>query len=230
MTTATIRLRDLLMAIILAFGTGLACGGQSGAGNLTSNAAALSSSGPFSGQRAVGQSTVEPAVNDADGSQLFLLTPNHAPFPSNASQRAVAPMYIPMYPSTSVVNPATLNCQPHNCDHLNVLPFPVPGYVNGGSACTQFGFPSGACSLVLGHDHLVGIRPTGDFNIAWHVVLVVFTPQGIAAGADNSRVLTLAGVHALVANGGAFIADTPDTFNCSSVSEVVYLSGTPLSF
>jgi hypothetical protein len=109
-----------------------------------------------------------------------------------------------MYPATSTINPATLNCQPHNCDHLNVLPFPAPGYPNGGTTCTQFGFPERACSLVLGHDHLIGVPPTGDFNVAWHVILVVFTPKGVAYHAIDNRVMTLVELATLVANGDAF--------------------------
>jgi hypothetical protein len=192
--------------------------------------AASGQSQAFSGQTAFGQSTVEPAVNDADGSTVYLLTPNNAPFPSNANPRAHAPLYIPMYPVGSTINPAVLNCQPHNCDHLNVLPFPAPGYPNGGATCAEFGLPAGACGLVIGHDHLVGVPHTGDFNVAWHVILVVFTPKGVADGAINHRILTLQDMAAVVANGDAFEASTPIVFNCNIVPETVYLHGTPLSF
>src|SRR2546426_5229918 len=92
--------------------------------------------GAQSGQRAFGQSTVEPAINDADGSTVFLLTPDKVPFPSQSNPRAAAPMYIPMYPVGSTIHPTALNCQPNNCDHLNVLPFAAPGYPNGGTTCT----------------------------------------------------------------------------------------------
>lgn len=185
---------------------------------------------PVSGQRAFGQSTVEPATNDADGSTVFLETPNNPPFPSVSSPQASAPMFIPMYPVGSTLNAATLNCQPHNCDHLNVLPFPAPGYPNGGTTCTNFGFPAGGCALVIGHDHLIGVQPAGDFNVAWHVILVVFTPRAFGDGAINTRVTTLAQLNALVAKGDAFEASTPITFNCSIVPETVYLNGAPLTF
>jgi hypothetical protein len=125
------------------------------------------------GQTAIGQSTTEPAINDANGSKIYLLTPDKVPMPSNANPRAIAPMYIPMYPTTSPINPASLNCQPTNCNHLSVPPFATPGYVNGGATCTDLRLPANGCSLVLGHDHLVGVPPTGDFNVAWHVILVV---------------------------------------------------------
>jgi hypothetical protein len=139
-------------------------------------------------------------------------------------------MHIPMYPATSTINPTTLNCQPHNCDHLNVLPFPAPGYPNGGTICAQFGFPVGACSLVLGHDHLIGVQPTGDFNVAWHVILVVFTRKGVDDGASNNRILTLQELDSLVTSGDAFTIPTAITFNCSIVPLTVYLRGVPLSF
>lgn len=188
-------------------------------------------SGPFfSGQTAFGQSTVEPAINDADGSTVFLLTPNKVPFPSVSNPRASSPMYIPMYPAGSTITPATLNCQPHNCDHLNVLPFAAPGYPNGGATCTQFGLPANGCSLVLGHDHLIGVRPAGDFNVAWHVILVVFTPQGFANKAINHRMMTLFDLAAAESSGDAFEVSTPIVFNCSIVPETVYIKGVPLSF
>lgn len=182
------------------------------------------------GQTSFGRASVEPAINDANGNLVFLLTPIKAPLPSMANPRATAPMYIPMYPGTSPINPATLNCQPHNCDHLNVLPFAAPGYPNGGEACIQYGLPANQCSLVIGHDHLIGVPHTGDFNVAWHVILVVFTPEGIAAGAANHRTLTLLDVANLVTHGWAFEADTPITFNCSIVPATVYYKGTPSSF
>lgn len=185
---------------------------------------------PFSGQRSVGTATVEPAVDDSNGSAVYLLTPDNVPLPSQSNPTASAPMYLVMYPTTSTIDAATLNCQPNNCNHVQVLPFPAAGYTNGEAACANFGFPAGGCALVKGHDHLIGMPHTGDFNIAWHVYLVVFTPKGVGDGSINTRVLTLTKVSSLLAAGDAVLIDTPITFNCSAVSEVVYLSGTPLSF
>jgi len=185
---------------------------------------------PFSGQRAIGKATVEPAVDDSNGSTVYLLTPDNVPLPSRSNPTASAPLYLAVYPTTSTIDAGTLNCRPDNCDHVQVLPFPAPGYTNGGAACTNFGFPAGGCALVKGHDHLIGMPHTGDFNIAWHVYLVVFTPKGAGNGSINTRVLTLTQVSSLVAAGDAFLVDTPITFNCSAVSEAVYLNGTPLSF
>lgn len=184
-----------------------------------------------SGQVAVGRATVEAALDYTTGSTVFLLTPDKAPFPSNANPHAVAPLYLVAYPATSTLAPSILNCQPTNCDHVNVLPFPAPGYPNGGAACVTYGLVANGCALLIGHDHLVGVARTGgDFNVAWHVTLVVFTPQGIAQGLANTRVTTLTQMSTLVTNGDAFLADTPITFNCSVVSGAVYQRGSPLTF
>ncbi len=193
----------------------------------------LSLGGPAlaqSGQTAFGRSTVEPAIDYASGNTIFLLTPDKAPFPSKANPIATAPLYLVTYPVGSAVSPSVLNCQPHNCDHVNVLPFPAPGYPNGGAVCTNYGLPANGCSLIIGHDHLVGMPHTGDFNVAWHVTLVVFTQKGIDAHKSDSRVLTLVDLAYLVTNGYAFEAPTPIVFNCSIVSSAAYYRGTPLSF
>jgi hypothetical protein len=41
---------------------------------------------------------------------------------------ATAPLYLPLYPFSSTVVADDLNCQPTNCDHVNVLPFPSAAY------------------------------------------------------------------------------------------------------
>jgi len=57
----------------------------------------------YTGMRAFGQVTVEPAINDANGQQVFLLTPNKAPFPSKAPDKAQAPLYLVAYPTNSTL-------------------------------------------------------------------------------------------------------------------------------
>ncbi len=184
-----------------------------------------------SGQRMFGQVEVEPAFDLSNGNEIYLLTPLKAPFPSKANQAAVAPMYLPVYPLSSTVPAGDLNCQPTNCDHLNVLPFPQTDYgVLPGSdpACTDFN-GGNPCSPVKGHNHLVGIASTkGDFNVAWQVKLVVFTAPAFTNGSINTMVTTLSQVQALVNSGNAFIADTPIAFNCSRTSQQTYDIGTPV--
>ena len=161
-----------------------------------------------SGQVAFGQATVEPAVNGENGSTIFLLTPNHAPFPSLANAtHAVAPLYLPVYPVGSTIDPGTLNCQPNNCDHVNSFFYPI-----------------------IGHDHVVGVKPAGDFNVAWHVVVIAFTAQGFTDGAINNRLMTISAIEAAETAGDVFEISTPITFNCSIVSQTVYNLGTPLHF
>ena len=161
-----------------------------------------------SGMVAFGQVTVEPAVNDANGATVFLLTPNKAPFPSKANAaHATAPLYLPVYPVGSTIDPSTLNCRPTNCNHVQSFFYPI-----------------------IGHDHLVGVNPTGDFNVAWHVWVIAFTSQGFADGAINNRLMTLSAIQAAEKAGDVFPIDSHITFNCSIVSQTVYNHGTPLTF
>jgi hypothetical protein len=184
-----------------------------------------------SGQRDFAKVSVEPAINSANGATVYLLTPINAPFPSKANPtHATAPLYLPLYPLASTVQASGLNCQPANCDHVNVLPFGSPDYgilPGTDSACKDFngGEP---CSLVKGHDHLIGVPPTGDFNVAWHVELVVFTSKAFSDGKINTRITTLDQINGLVKSADAIIIDTPVTFNCSITSERTYELGTPV--
>lgn len=185
------------------------------------------------GIRAVGGgATIEPAVNAIDGTQTFLLTPNHAPFfaegvtpgtipPSLA--KVSAPLWLVTYPVGSTVGDpgsAPLNCytegyftnlaDPYNCDHAQ-----IPG--------------------LKGHDHLVGVPGTqkagGDYNVQWHVLATFFTPQGISDGAMNTRILTLDALrHAQEVGDVTPDVDTGIYFYCAAVSGAVYQSATPLSF
>jgi hypothetical protein len=183
---------------------------------------ATASASAYSGQVFFAQASVEPAVNDANGATVYLLTPNNAPFPSKANPVATAPLYLPMYPlaSSPSIAAADLNCQPTNCDHVNVVPFVSPVYPSG-TITTPFGTFTGG--LYKGHDHLVGVASTGgDFNVAWHVILVAFTPQALVDGAANTRILTLTQLGLDLATGDAFTISTPITFNCSIVNEKVY--------
>ncbi len=161
----------------------------------------------YSGQRAFGQVTVEPAVDDATGNEIFLLTPNNVPMPSNAALRAHAPLYLVLYPTSSTIDANTLNCQPSNCDHVQTFAYPLKG-----------------------HDHLVGVPHTGDFNVAWDVVLVAFSQQGFADGAINNRILTLDQLNIALAAGDVVPIGPVTSFNCSITSAATYLKGTPLTF
>ena len=184
-----------------------------------------------SGMRAVGNgATIEPAVNDTNGSQVFLITPNNSPFYDGSANPSApppppfnhvnAPLYLVTYPLASTVDTAApLNCYtegfftaglPYNCNHAQ-----IPG--------------------VKGHDHQVGVpgstKAGGDFNVQWHVLATFFTPQGIADGAMNTRILTLAQLEAAQAKGDVTgFVDTHIYFDCSVVASPVYMGATPLNF
>jgi hypothetical protein len=152
-----------------------------------------------SGQHFFGGVSVEPAVDMATGNQIFLLTPNGAPTnPVKANQRAHAPLYLVLYPTGSTIDPATLNCTPANCNHAQ-----IPG--------------------IIGHDHLVGLPHTGDFNVAWDVYLIFFTPKGIDDLAINNRILTGDELTAALDAHDVFNAGFLLSFNCSKVSMATYL-------
>ena len=185
-------------------------------GALVAAMAALAGAGTtwYTGMRAFGQVTVEPAINDANGQEVFLLTPNKAPFPSKAPEKAQAPLYLVAYPTSSTIT-EPFNCTPTTCDHAQSVP--LSWYPSGG--------------LLKGHDHLVGIASTGgDFNVAWDVELDAFTPQGFSDGAINHRIMTLDELNAAKRNGDIQGIDIGVVFNCSSVNIATYLKGTPLSF
>ncbi len=187
--------------------------------------------GSDSGQRNFAKVSVEPAIDSTTGGEVYLLTPIKAPFPSKANPVATAPLYLPLYPVNSTVPAGELNCQPGNCDHVNVLPFPSVDYgalPGTNQACVDFN-GGNPCSLVEGHDHLVGVAKTGgDFNVAWHVKLVVFTHAAFLDGKINTRIKTVSQINALVSSGDAMVVDTPITFNCSITSERTYDLGTPV--
>ena len=177
--------------------------------SLANQATAVASTKWYSGMRAFGQVTVEPAIDLATGNEIFLLTPNKAPAgPVNAPQVARAPLYLVLYPTSSTLPAAEFNCQPTNCDHAQTF----PGYA------------------LKGHDHLVGVPHTGDFNVAWFVIAVGFTAQGFGDGAINTRILTLDQLDAAVATHDAFTVDIGFSFNCSITSLTTYTRGTPLTF
>jgi len=186
---------------------GLLLGGLVTIGMATYGADTPSSTTWYSGQRAFAQIVVEPAVDLATGNQIFLLTPNNVSLTSNAAQRAHAPLFLVLYPDSSAVPTSSLNCTPSNCGHLQTWAYPLKG-----------------------HDHLVGVPHTGDFNIAWDVILVSFTQQGFDDGAINTRILTLAQLDAATTNGDVVRSDVVLSFVCSITSVATYLHGTPLSF
>jgi len=179
-----------------------------------------------SGERTLGNATIEPAYNDANGSIVYLLTPNRlAPLgasnPINTvDSNAVAPLYLVVYPPGTG---GTFNCKgvPGNCpDHdtvvADVVTSPPPIGVP-----TVYGTDP---SAIPGHDHLVGLAHTGDFNVPWHVYIEMFT-----SSAAVMHITTLTQLKAAWSSGAIQQFDTGITFVCAVVSENAYRAGAPVA-
>lgn len=149
--------------------------------SLSHAAVGVASSLP-TGQTTFGQTTIEPAYNDATGSLVYLSTPHNATVNPNFAHN-VAPIYLPVYPLGSTVG--TLSCE-----DLPVENCPDHGPLIAGLA--EAVMPSVYGAGVLGHDHLVGIASSGgDFNILWEPVVLLFT--NVAAA--NMHITTLSQVN-----------------------------------
>lgn len=173
-----------------------------------------------SGERQLGNASIEPAYNDADGSIVYLLTPNRlAPLgPDNpintVNAHAVAPLYLIVYPPKTQ---GVFNCMgvPGNCpDHA--------GVIAGVATSVRPDVYGTDATAVPGHDHLVGMPRTGDFNVPWHVYIELFT-----SSAAVSHITTLAELNSAWSTGALQQLDSGITFLCAVVSENAYLAGTP---
>ncbi len=176
-----------------------------------------------SGERVTGQSTLEPAYNDLDGSVTYLLTPNKAHFMANS--RAMAPLYVIMYPTAVSAQIGTVNCQHQPADNC-----PDHGPELAGLAEAMV--PSVYGAGVWGHDHILTAPPPGapslggDFNVPWIPVAVLFTDMQFA----SNHITTLAQLNAAILTHQVMTIPLPAAaFHCSAVSWQVYENGTPVS-
>jgi hypothetical protein len=187
---------------------------------------------PTSGHFSGGGGTIEPAYDDSTGTLVYIQTPNGAHVhlvnkidPATGLPVNVAPIYLPMYPVGSGIDPATLNCAHQPADNC-----PDHGPATAGAAMGID--PAVYGGGVLGHDHLLGIASTGgDFNVLWKPVLVLFTTVGCATGDPTCNVThltTLAQIQAAEAAHKAFeVPLLALTFHCSVTSAAAYARGTP---
>ena len=191
---------------------------------------------PASGHFVGGGGAIEPAFDDSTGTLVYLRTPNNNQNAKNLPGKMVpfgdlgfslpvnvAPIFLPVYPVGSGIDPATLNC-----DHL------VPTSTGTGDNCIDHGngvagaasgFPAYSHG-VLGHDHLVGISSTGgDFNVLWEPVLVLFT----SVNPNQERITTLDQIETAVnVTHTAFLVPLPPlTFHCSAEGSAAYDNATP---
>ena len=210
-------------------------------------------SGHFTG----GGATIEPAFNDSTGTLVYLRTPNNAQSAKNLPQKMVpfgdlgfsmpvnvAPIFLPVYPAGSGIDPGTLNCAhvdsqgtiADNCiDHgpaVSAAVACIDPAVYGTSLSDPgcIGFPNQNptpdTSNVLGHDHLVGVAQTGgDFNVLWEPVLVLFT----SVNPHQARITTLAQIEdAVNVQHTAFLVPLqPLIFPCSVEGAAAYDKATP---
>lgn len=173
------------------------------------------------GERQHGNVSVEPAYDDVTGGLVYLATPGRlAPLgPTNVIQNvnphAVAPLYLVVYPAGTA---GTFNCMgvPGNCPDHDVA-------IAGLAASMQPSVYPDA-NAIPGHDHLVGVSSTGgDFNVAWHVYVELFTSR------EAVRHITLVGdLNAAKARRDMMEVDTGIVFLCAVVSQAAYMAGTPV--
>jgi len=171
-----------------------------------------------SGEVTTGQSTLEPAYNDADGGLIYLITSNKAPVKATAHN--VAPLYVVMYPTSAAGAVGTMNCAHQPMDNC-------PDHGPLTAAIAKQAMPSVYGAGVWGHDHLLAAPGSGgDFNQLWLPIEVLFT----SSSAANTHVLTLSQLQAEFSAGTAIqIPLPPATFHCSVVPGSVYAAGTPVA-
>jgi hypothetical protein len=175
-------------------------------------------SGLPSGETQLGQSLIEPAYNDADGSLIFLLTPLNAPVHPNTHN--TAPIYVVVYPTSAASSVGTVNCQHQPLDNC-----PDHGPLVAGLAVSAMSSVYGAG--VWGHDHLFAAPASGgDFNIDWLPIVVLFTNPAAA----NTHITTLDQLRTVESGNGAIEIPVPaGTFHCGVVPAAAYNSGTPVT-
>jgi hypothetical protein len=169
------------------------------------------------GETQLGQSVIEPAYNDADGSFVYLITPLHPTVHPNTHN--TAPLYVIMYPTSAARAVGTVNCQHQPMDNC-----PDHGPLLAGLA--ESAVPSVYGNGVWGHDHLLAAPGSGgDFNILWVPIAVLFTN----AAAANTHITTLDQLRNSEAQHNAFeIALPAATFHCSVNPAAPYNNGTPV--
>jgi hypothetical protein len=174
-----------------------------------------------SGERMLGNghAAVEPAYNADTGGLMYLLTPTGAPFPSVSNSHAQSPLYLVEYPPGYS---GTLNCMgvPGNCPDHDGL---VAGVATDAMP-SVYGTDPGA---VPGHDHVADPPGAPDFNVAWYVVEVLWTPAAVNAGAIT-HLTTDQEIQDAVNAGYAIKINLGFAFNCSVVPAATYWRGTPV--
>lgn len=201
--------------VVIGLAAALALGGR------VTAARSVAVSDPSGGERLLGQTVIEPAYDDGSGEVIYLMTPIGAPIPSKSNSNAVSPLYLVVYPNSAAPFVGPMNCAHQPNDDC---PTHGPGTsIDSALAIPSvYGPPDG--SGVWGHDHLVDAPGGREFNVAWEVVVILFT-SSVAA---RPHITTDAQIDAFVDSGRAIRIDTGFVFNCNVVSAATYRRATPL--
>lgn len=178
------------------------------------------------GERIFGNQAIEPAYDADTGELLYLLTPVKAPLPSHANEHAVSPLYLVVYPAGAPTpGIGHFNCEgtnPGNCpDHDDFM-------AQQANDMEPDVYPDPAA--VPGHDHVVDPPGAPDWNVAWQVVVVAFTPAGVThyGGVANLPHLTTDTAIEDAEEAGYVVFRPLFPFNCSVVPAVLYAKGQPV--
>jgi len=171
-----------------------------------------------SGERQLGRTIIEPAYDDRDGNLIYLMTPIGAPFPSKPPAQAQSPLYLPVYPNTAAGAVGVMNCMHEGGDNC-------PDHGPGIADLAQAVMPNVYGSGVWGHDHLVDGPGGSEFNVAWHVIVILFTSPEAA----THHLITDEQVDAALARGDAIAIDSGIVFNCQVTAPATYRRATPLA-
>jgi hypothetical protein len=174
--------------------------------------------GTPSGERTLGQSSIEPAYDDMTGKLIYLLTPLGVSNPVKSNAKAAAPLYLIVYPTSAGAAVGPMNCQHAGGDNC-----PDHGPEIAGAAA--FFQPSVYGDGVWGHDHLVDAPGGSEFNVAWEVHVLLFTNSDAA----NTHVTTEDEMDTLLESGDLVDTFIATTFNCSVVPAATYKRGTPVT-
>jgi len=170
-----------------------------------------------SGERQLGQTIVEPGYDDRTGDLIYIMTPIGAPLPSHANGQSVSSLSIVVYPNSAAGSVGTMNCAHEGGDNC-------PDHGPGIAGLAESVVPSVYGDGVWGHDHIMDGPGGRDFNVAWHVVVVLFTNSAAA----KTHITTEDQLEAALDAGDALTVDTDITFHCNLVSGATYSRANPL--
>jgi len=171
-----------------------------------------------SGERQLAQAIIEPGYDDRTGELIYIMTPMGAHFPSHSDARAISPLFIVVYPSSAAAAVGTMSCAHQGGDNC-------PDHGPGIADLAQSVVPAVYGNGVWGHDHIMNGPGGSDFNMTWHVVVVLFTNTAAA----NTHIATEAQLEAAIDAGDAFTVETPTMLHGNLVSAATYARAAPLA-